>query len=44
MLAFYLPFLAFDAALELCRASVSMWQPLERQPVVFVMEDKAACQ
>ncbi len=41
MLAFYLPYLVFDAALELCGAGVGLWQLLQREPVVFVMEDKA---
>ena len=40
MFAFYLPFLAFDAVLELCGAGVSMWQLLQREPVVFIMEGK----
>ena len=41
MLAFYLPYLVFDAALDLCAASVSMWQLMGREPVVCVMEEKA---
>ena len=41
MLAFYLPYLLFDAAFELCAANVSMWQLMQREPVVFVMQEKA---
>jgi hypothetical protein len=41
MFALYLPYLVLDAALDLCAASVSMWQLLQREPVVFVMEEQA---
>jgi hypothetical protein len=34
MLAFYLPFLVFDAALDLCAA--------QREPVMSVMDEKPA--
>jgi hypothetical protein len=44
MLAFYLPFLVLDAAFDLCAANVSMWQLLQREPVVVVMETKAGRQ
>lgn len=41
MLALYLPYLVFDAALEMCAANVSFWQLIGREPIVFVMEEKA---
>ena len=44
MLAFYLPYLLFDAACELCAASVSMWQLMQHEPVVYVMKEKAGTQ
>ena len=42
MLAFYLPFLVFDAALDLCAANFSLWQLMQRAPVIFVMDQKSA--
>jgi hypothetical protein len=42
MLAFYLPFLVFDVALDLCAANFSLWQLMQREPVMSVMEEKSA--
>lgn len=42
MLAFYLPFLVFDAALDLCAANLSLWQLMQREPVMSAMDEKSA--
>ena len=44
MLVFFLPYLVFDAALDLCAATASMWQLIQREPVLVVMEEKAVRQ
>ena len=41
MLVFYLPYLVVDAALDLCAAAASMWELIQREPVLVVMEEKA---
>ena len=43
MLVLYLPYLVLDATLDLCAASISMWQLVQSDPVIFVMEEKAGC-
>jgi hypothetical protein len=42
MLARYLPFLVFDAALDHGAANFSLWQLMQREPVIFVMDEKSA--
>ena len=44
MLAFDLPWLVRDAALEFCAANFSLWLLMRRGPVVCVMEEKAGLQ
>ena len=41
MLMFYLPYLVFDATLDFCAANVSMWQLMQCDPIIFVMDERA---
>jgi hypothetical protein len=40
MLFFYVTSLAIEEAMELCGAGFDLWQPVQRDPISFVFEER----